>query len=1275
MSRAVSAIVRYNRARRHAEALAAADDARGRGERDAYLEIARCDALVGLHRFGDAHELLGELLDADHPQLRPALLVRRAHVLRRSSRHLVAGLEAARAASRAAARLGPAAGATRSAAHREAARLFARKGCSDLAHRELESAREALPASVEPDYDYGRVCMALDDRSAARRAFDELAGDPRPMAAYYSSLGRAHLAFVMGEFDGAHDALDGIELAPGGDLWPRRLRCLVLHAQGRWLDAVAAFDDLIETSPAADTAWSDRYERAVCFYRAGRLSDAIDACARLVADAPDGRPAARRARRMMALLERGAARPVHRLEEFPSVTQLRDHCGPAACESYMRYFGLGSDQVAIARQVKRTGGGTPMHRIRGFLDDAGFDTWRVEAELPALKRLIRAGVPVLVEEAYAASNHVAVATGFDDNRDVLELHDPISHQVRETPYEDLAGLRNLSNHGGLVAVPRTDPRRRAAIDEARVVECEYIALVDRAWASYEAGDVAGADELCARALEIEPAYELAWMYRFRRARERVQRATGDRADILEVLAEVTHRWPDDEWPQQLLGQALMFDNRFDEARAAFERARQRDPDDPQNWAMIAECHLRAGQTDLAYDALVESLARGHSQVRAHENLASLACERDERELAWVCNDVALELAPDNAFNHGVRGRLLEREGELEASAASYDRALSLDPRLDWAASRRALVAARLGDLDGAVDRFRQRIAAEPGNRRLRVELADMLLGAGAVAAAIGECDALLDEASSPAARAIRGAALIELGQLDEGVADLEAAIEASPGYSWAYGRLGQALVARGEHRAGIAALAAAVATGNDPRDQYRLGTVMVERGHPGDGLRHLRAAALAGGLSETELAALGELMLSNGEDPEPMLASVARQQTDELGALRAHARLLVDRLWMPRRAAPVIERIAALAPDDPYAIVARGRARLARGLHDEPQGELDLREAVALAPELPFARRSLAEALCARGRFAEAFDLLEPLAPTPPTEALRIRALLGNGDHDRAAGRLDRFDAGPGLEYLVARARGDWARAATCAESMSRETLERDDDGRLDYWEQQRFECLLALGARERAARFGRAQAYDAGSAGRLADAALRRGDTELADEFAGRALRLHGDCADALAALGRCRELAGDIDGAFDAWRHLVRVAPDDWRGPEAIARACLGTGDADTAREQAHRSVARGHLCPWTFAVRAQVYLLDGDAAQASADVTRARAVASIEQRESEGCDIWAIRDWLRGDRASAQRWFDQFLAGPTSRLDRSRVATMRELLQKAPALPPDS
>src|SRR5687768_14359355 len=199
-----------------------------------------------------------------------------------------------------------------------------------------------------------------------------------------------------------------------------------------------------------------------------------------------------------------------RLQAFPSVTQLRNHCGPASVELCLRFFGMAAEQVDVAREIKHPDGGTPVHRMRHYMDAAGFHTRRVEADLDKLRAIIDAGVPVILEEDYSTTRHVAVAIGYDDRRQLLEVQDPMTHELRETRYDELPKLREFSNHGALVAVPADRADLVLALDRVGATECAYISTTDRAWAAHDQGNGEEADRLVDEAIALHEAYELAW---------------------------------------------------------------------------------------------------------------------------------------------------------------------------------------------------------------------------------------------------------------------------------------------------------------------------------------------------------------------------------------------------------------------------------------------------------------------------------------------------------------------------------------------------------------------------------------------------------------------------------------------------------------------------------------------------------------------------------------------------------------------------------------------
>ncbi|HTM20004.1 MAG TPA: tetratricopeptide repeat protein [Kofleriaceae bacterium] len=1265
------------------DALETIDQACEQDGRTPELDLLRIEGLIGLEQYRDAYNIVGTLLEEGGEAVRGRSLMYKARILRRSSRYLDSALEAALDAATIARRQGD--GEVAVEAHLEAARAFAMKHCRALAERELENAKE-VDADLPLLGTYtAAILMDFDDRLAAREVLEGMVG----RGGKHTVLARqslAYLEYVLGEFEAAHGQLEALAPMPGGALWPRRTRVALFDVQQRWLDAATQLAELRQLSPENDSLWRDAYNRANYLYRGGDLAEARHAFAEVVEHSPEDDYFHGLAERMTRLLghPEAGARPRKRLREFPSVSQLKDHCGPASCELYLRFFGLSDSQLDIARQIKSPDGGTPVYKMRRYLEAAGFATRRVEAEIDVIKRLLDAGIPVIMEESYSSSNHVAVAIGYDDAREILEVQDPMTHTIRETFYEDLAGIRNLSNHGALIAAPKSDPALVRALDQVGGGECRYISLIDEAWAALDEERTAEGDRLADESIGMRRDYEMAWMYRFNRARDAMNNAPGpeNRVALHRVLAEITSLWPDDEWPQQLLGQALYFDNRAGEALVAFERARDRDPNDAYNWSMIADCHLESGDNDAAYDALVEALARDPSFPRANENLADLAMKRGNMTLAWQLNDAARELRPQNPFNAAVHGQLLDKKGMLEEALEAYDNALSIDAERDWIAVLRAKLLGKLDRVDEAVAAFDDLIARRPDAVGHQIDLADLLYEKHRPDRAIEVSRRILEAIpGQPSGHAILGASLMQKGEIDAGIAELNQALAARPGYVWVYKEMGKYLLEAGRAVDAVSAFAAAVGMSRgNPWREFDLGDALVRSGHAGPGVDFLRTAALHGNLDEAQLRRIGRVMAdeNGGNYVDAFFKDLYKHQPDDPSVLRAHASTMVDYLWAPNAAESVLSDLAAVAPNDPYAQAWRGCSMMAESMDDEDEGEELLRAAIEAEPDMQYGRRQLADALVDRGRFAEAIEVLAPCSRHYTSDRLRVVAHLGLAQYDQAQAIIDAFRAEYGqegqvcvgavmLDYLVAQRRWDWKKALELAEVVSRESHERDDDGRLDRWEQERFECMAHLGEVERALRFGEAQAVDADSLGRLAYSAYGADRMGLAAELAHRALHLDPDDAHGLAVMARISELHGDLDKCKATWQRLGEVSEDWHVWQEQLARLAVAEGDIDTAAELAEDAVANGHLCAWAFGVRAQANLLAGDTDQAAEDCERSWNLCAPQNREHEGFDVWGIRAALGGDRAAAEQLFARYLAGetPVSEADKGRIARIRAAL----------
>lgn len=1248
--------------------------------------LVRARALTALERYDAAFSALvqtssrKDLSDARRAELQ----IVRARLMRTVSLRIDESIELLRGAIRLAERLAPPARAPIvHEAALELARLYARKRIRELAEAELARARETHANDPETLCAAAEVLLAFDDRAGAIERYRAalMLGE---LGERLGRAGWAHVAMLVGQFDQAHALLDALGAPRSGEPQVRRTRVRLLTAQQRWADVVAAYDDMFRHNPDSDLYARDEYERANATYRAGWFPQARAAYDRLGRSADQGSyiELARRNARLLARSDVHQKRWC-RLTAFPTVAQLRSHCGPASCELYLRYFGVPASQVEVARAIKEPESGTPVYRMRRFLEQAGFHTRRVEAELPLLRRMIDVGVPVIMEERYAESGHVAVAIGYDDIREILEVQDPMSHEIRETRYEQLDKLGDLSNHGALIAVPRQDVARIAQLDRVGAVECRYIALVDQAWAAMDEGKPEEGDKFVEESISIRRDYELAWFYKFERAFDRaIKESSADaRVALFQVAAEVAAIWPDQDWPNKLRGEALATDGRFAEALTAFERARDRDPDDPRTWAQIGACQMALGRNDEAYDTLQRALERNPSHPTANARLALLALDRGDVARAAGLNEAARRLAPKFALTHHVHGRLLAKRGDHDGAVAAYGRALALDPRRASVVADQARSLALLGKLDLAVTTLESAIATMPWEKWLRLEVPQLLFRHEAFDRAEAAANALLaNEPKDATALAIAGACQLARGERDKGLATLHESLARTPTYGWVYTQMGRFFSKAAEHARAIESFATALglsSTEAKAEREYDLGCALASGGYADAAAVHLTRAGLDGELGEDALVRVGEAIAGARRPAKPFFEKLLVKRPDDPDVLRAYARTMLELNWAPDLAAPLLDRLALLAPNDPYAKAQLGASEMDATIEREVAGEERLREAMAAAPTREFPRRALAERLGQRGRHEEALEILAPCKMHYQVMRLRVRALLALDRFAQIDEQLAAFDkawskAGRegkesfgvrSLRYEIFVRKGDYGSALALAEQLSREEGEREDDGRLDLWEVRRFECMVRLGDVERAQKFGTRQALDAPGLSRLGLIALDAGAVALSEELGLRTLRLVPDNAGGVFLALRAAELRGDQ--SVPPKMAALAAKERRWHRPHAaMARMALALGDAQTADARSASAVLAGHLFVDAFVTRAACRLAARDRAGAITDLDRAWAIARPEARERDHFDGWAMRARLRGDAAAAAALEARYLGTPVSWLDRARVERLRAL-----------
>jgi len=641
--------------------------------------------------------------------------------------------------------------------------------------------REAVGTRVELVCAEARLAQWADDRERAA----VLAAEARRIApeATLARVLDADLAYVVGDFEKCHATLAPIPSTSPDWLRGARLRASAYAAVQDYAAERSLREEIAQRGARSDRAGDDRIGYAIALAAAGRRSDALEQLRVVWRSAPDT-PVGRYAWDRIEALEAALARPEEaprRALVFPSTYQKHNYCGPAVLELCLRYLGIEITQDDIAKTVKRETG-TPMRAIVTFLADHGVVARRIAATRARLKRAIDIGLPVILQEEYSMTSHVAVLTGYDAGLGLFITSDPATHRPIYKPFAWTEAAGDLFGNGALLVLGRageaaTEEFARRC-DESDLVDQEHLVVLDdcdrrRDQGSFSGGADAVFDEIIRiadRAIALHPNFKLAW-HRKWRALEALASVRGTEEAESRALAglfEIRTRFTGDEWPHQLHASWLMSRNRFDEAFVQYLEASTKDPGDGNNVMGMGYTRALAGDFAAGERHLLRGLRLSPDSASAYIRLADVyvrqlqeldtdledaerrrlltkpnvevthPIERSKEELLRRAMHFALlgrELAPNDEFVHELVGILALRTSRNADAVAAFEAATKIAPNRLTSIRGLAFACEASGDRERA-ERLLSEATARDADATTWLAFADVLARRGKGAEAI-----------------------------------------------------------------------------------------------------------------------------------------------------------------------------------------------------------------------------------------------------------------------------------------------------------------------------------------------------------------------------------------------------------------------------------------------------------------------------------------------------------------------------------------------------------
>jgi Flp pilus assembly protein TadD len=205
------------------------------------------------------------------------------------------------------------------------------------------------------------------------------------------------------------------------------------------------------------------------------------------------------------------------------------------------------------------------------------------------------------------------------------------------------------------------------------------------------------------------------------------------------------RDPDDIEALLLLGLAI--GARGDDAAAApvLNRVAQARAGYAHPCADLAQMLVAQGKTELVEAQYRACLALTPNDLGLRYGLATFLRERGKGDAAVLVLAPALTCHPENAEAHNQMGSALGEAGRFAEAAASFRRAVALDPGQAAFWANLGMMLKVEGDFDASLEAYGKALSLAPDNRQIRVNRAVARLHAGRFAEAWQDEDWVLAE--------------------------------------------------------------------------------------------------------------------------------------------------------------------------------------------------------------------------------------------------------------------------------------------------------------------------------------------------------------------------------------------------------------------------------------------------------------------------------------------------------------------------------------------------
>lgn len=396
--------------------------------------------------------------------------------------------------------------------------------------------------------------------------------------------------------------------------------------------------------------------------------------------------------------------------ELQQNVQKVNYCVPASLSLILQSFGVQEEQETIARAVKEDQG-TQLYHAREYMTDSGFESVYFKGTVENYKKLIDAGLPILLSTLIEMNAHVQVVVGYDDQLQTLLIQDPNDVNPFNLRYDKLKETYQLRDNLSLVFFPKEKAFVREWFDanDHAFFEELYKVTSDEDEENFDAaaffekhpGDVSTAViGLLMQSNEVAQETAEKWL-----------------ALVAETFGE-SHRDV-----KLLQAHYYFWKEKYDKALACLKFPGLATNSNSQ--FIKAVSHMKLGQVEYALKAFHRSLEGNPYQSIVYSYLARMDQQIGYHLRAYKWAEIALRMSPKDAFAQATLALVYFENSAYEEAFSRFKAMAKEDPKDAYAVYEMARARQYQLRLNEAETLYRKSLDMDPSEPFAYLRLAEI----------------------------------------------------------------------------------------------------------------------------------------------------------------------------------------------------------------------------------------------------------------------------------------------------------------------------------------------------------------------------------------------------------------------------------------------------------------------------------------------------------------------------------------------------------------------